>query len=61
VAGGKTAVADEVPAREKGLDKPETNGVRPVAGVAGAFGNNGQEDDEADLEELFAVEEEETS
>jgi hypothetical protein len=37
VAGGKTAVADEVPASENGIDKPKSNGAGPVAAVAGTF------------------------
>ena len=40
VAGVKTAVADEVPARERGLDKPESDSLRSVAGVADAFGSS---------------------
>jgi hypothetical protein len=61
VAGVKTAVADEVPATEQGLDKPENRESTPVAGVAGSFGSNEQEDDEADLEDLFTAKEEEIS
>ena len=41
VAGGTTAMADEVPASENGLGKPETGGSESVAGAAGAFGGEG--------------------
>jgi hypothetical protein len=42
VAGGKSAVADEVTASENGLGKPESEDSGPVAGVAGRFGSNRQ-------------------
>jgi hypothetical protein len=37
VAGGKTTVADEVPARENGLGKAKSAASEAVAGLAGAY------------------------
>lgn len=41
VTGGKTAMADEVPATEKGLSRPEGRVSETAASVAGGFENVG--------------------
>jgi hypothetical protein len=43
VAGAKTALADEVPARENGSGKPKTGASERMAGMAGAFRTDGQD------------------